>query len=224
MNALADPSRAHVLIAAAPPPTRKGLRLALERDAEIVEVEDGPSAVAYARVTPPDVCVIDLQQQRQRLRTVNELHLRAPGSAVVVITDRLDEDEFMAVVRAGAAGYLPQNVDPARLPFVIRSVMQGETAFPRRFIRRLIDELRGRGSRYTVVLENATVSLTAREWEVVELLRLGYTTREIAERLGISQVTSRRHLGAVEGKLGARSRAELLELLASAEHARANGG
>jgi DNA-binding NarL/FixJ family response regulator len=224
VTALAAPPRALVLIAAAAQPTRKGLRLALEADAEVVEVEDGPSAVAYARVTPPDVCVIDLQQQRQRLRTVNELHVRSPGSAVVVITDRLDEDEFMAVVRAGAAGYLPQNVDPARLPFVVQSVMRGETAFPRRFIRRLIDELRGRGSRYTVVVDGVTATLTAREWEVVELLRLGYSTREIAERLGISQVTSRRHLASVEGKLGARSRAELLELLLAAESARQNGG
>ena len=224
MTALAADSRARVLIAAAPLPTRKGLRLALEGDADVVEVEDGPSAVAYARVTPPDVCMIDLQQQRQRLRTVNELHVRAPHSAVVVITDRLDEDEFMAVVRAGASGYLPQSVDPARLPFVVRSVMAGETAFPRRFIRRLIDELRGRHSRYTIVVDGITATLTAREWEVVELLRLGYSTREIAERLGISQVTSRRHLASVEGKLGVRSRAELLELLAEVEHSRHNGG
>src|SRR4051795_1717921 len=174
MTAVAVERRAQVLIAAAPLPTRTGLRLALEHDADLVEVEDGPSAVATARLSRPDVCVVDLEAQRQRLRTVNELHVRVPSAAVIVLTDRLDEDEFMAVVRAGAAGYLPQTVDPARLPFVVQSVMRGETAFPRRFIRRLIDELRGRGSRYTVVVGGGvTATLTAREWEVVELLRLG---------------------------------------------------
>jgi DNA-binding NarL/FixJ family response regulator len=144
---------------------------------------------------------------------VNELQAGVPEAAVIVLTDRLDEDEFMAVVRAGASGYLPQSVDPSRLPAVVQSVMRGETAFPRRFVRRLIDELRGRGDRYSLSVGGRSVTLTGREWEVVELFRLGYTTREIAERLGISQITARRHLGAVEGKVGARTREELLDVL-----------
>jgi DNA-binding NarL/FixJ family response regulator len=202
-----------VLIAAEALPTRTGLRLALERDVDCVEAGDGPSAVAAARAAQPDVCVIDLEAQRQRLRTVNELQARVPEAAIIVLTDRLDEDEFMAVVRAGAAGYLPANVDPSRLPAVVQSVMRGETAFPRRFVRRLIDELRGRGDRYSLSVEGRSVTLTGREWEVVELFRLGYSTREIAERLGISQITARRHLGAIEAKVGARTRAELLDIL-----------
>jgi DNA-binding NarL/FixJ family response regulator len=202
-----------VLIAAEALPTRTGLRLALERDADCVEAGDGPSAVAAARAAQPDVCVIDLEARRQRLRTVSELQAGVPETAVIVLTDRLDEDEFMAVVRAGAAGYLPQNVDPARLPAVVQSVMRGETAFPRRFVRRLIDELRGRGDRYTLAVGGRSVTLTGREWEVVELFRFGYSTREIAERLGISQITARRHLGAIEAKVGARTRAELMAVL-----------
>lgn len=202
-----------VLIAAEALPTRTGLRLALERDVDCLEAGDGPSAVAAASAAHPDVCVIDLEAQRQRLRTVNELQARVPEAAIIVLTDRLDEDEFMAVVRAGAAGYLPASVDPARLPAVVQSVGRGETAFPRRFVRRLIDELRGRGERYTLSVDGRSVTLTGREWEVVELFRLGYTTREIAERLGISQITARRHLGAVEAKVGARTRAELLDVL-----------
>jgi DNA-binding NarL/FixJ family response regulator len=202
-----------VLIAAEALPTRTGLRLALERDADCVEAGDGPSAVAAARAAQPDVCVIDLEARRQRLRTVSELQAGVPATAVIVLTDRLDEDEFMAVVRAGASGYLPQSVDPSRLPAVVQSVMRGETAFPRRFVRRLIDELRGRGDRYSLSVGERSVTLTGREWEVVELFRLGYTTREIAERLGISQITARRHLGAVEAKVGARTRAQLLDVL-----------
>lgn len=212
MSAIAE-RRAQVLIAAPQLPTRTGLRLALEQEAELLEATDGPSAVATARLALPDVCVIDLEAQRQRLRTVNELHTRVPSSAVIVLTDRLDEDEFMAVVRAGASGYLPQNVDPARLPHVVRSVMRGEPAFPRRFIRRLVDEIRGRSDRYGLQVGGRTVALTTREWEAVELLRLGYSTREIADRLGISQVTARRHVGAVAAKVGVRTRAELLDVL-----------
>ena len=202
-----------VLIAAEALPTRTGLRLALERDVDCVEADDGPSAVAAAGAARPDVCVIDLEARRQRLRTVSELQAQVPEAAVIVLTDRLDEDEFMAVVRAGAAGYLPQSVDPSRLPAVVQSVMRGETAFPRRFVRRLIDELRGRTDRYSLSVEGRAVTLTGREWEVVELFRLGYSTREIAERLGISQITTRRHLGAIEAKVGVHTRAELLDVV-----------
>ncbi len=139
-----------------------------------------------------------------------------PGASVVVMTRRIDEDEFIAAVRAGAIGYLPEGVDPARLPYVVRGLLRGEAAVPRALVARLIDELRGRESRRRrLELRGRTpVELTVREWEVLDLLRQGYSTRSIAELLGISAVTVRRHAGAGHQKLGVRTRAELLRLLA----------
>jgi DNA-binding NarL/FixJ family response regulator len=93
--------------------------------------------------------------------------------------------------------------------------MRGETAVPRRFVSRLVAELRGRDRRRNVILPEARrVVLTSREWEVVELLQRGIDTRGIALSLGISQVTVRRHLSSVEQKLHVSSRRELLDLLA----------
>ena len=87
----------------------------------------------------------------------------------------------MAVVRAGASGYLPQSLDPSRLPFVVRGVMRGEAAIPRRFVARLIDEVRrGERRRNLSIPGRRPVELTGREWEVVELLRQGLPTREMA--------------------------------------------
>ena len=139
-----------------------------------------------------------------------------PGASVVVMTRRLDEDDLIAALRAGAIGYLPEGVDPARLPHVVRGVLRGEAAVPRALVARLIGELRGRdGRRRRLELHGRTpVELTAREWEVVDLLRQGNSTRSIAELLGISAVTVRRHVGAARQKLGVRTRAELLRLLA----------
>ena len=133
------------------------------------------------------------------------------------MTRRIDEEEFIAAVRAGAIGYLLEGVDPARLPFVIRSVMRGEAAVPRALVPRLIEELRGRERRrrHLDLYERKRVELTGREWEVVDLLGKGLSTRAIAELLGISAVTVRRHISAVHGKLGVQSRAELLRLLAT---------
>jgi DNA-binding NarL/FixJ family response regulator len=88
-------------------------------------------------------------------------------------------------------------------------------AVPRAFVARMIDELRGRERRrrHLDLRERRRVELTAREWEVVELLRQRLSTHEIAVRLGISQVTVRRHLSGVLQKVGVATRDEVLRLL-----------
>ena len=214
MTATASTRRAHVLIAAERLPTRVGLRLALEAEARCTEVADADSAVEAAVRERPDVCLLGLDTSAQRLRVVNELASRVPSAAVILLASRLDEEEFLAAVRAGASGYLTQDLDPARLPYVVQGAMRGEPAVPRRFVSRLLEELRTRERRRSVVLEGkGRVALTTREWEVVELLLRAATTSEIALELGVAPVTVRRHLGSVERKLGVTTRAEVVELL-----------
>ena len=131
----------------------------------------------------PDVCLLGLDPSGQGLRVVNEIATRVPSACVILLTNQLDEEEFMAAVRAGASGYLTQSLDPARLPFVVQGALRGEPAVPRRFVSRLLDELRTRERRRTVVLAGkGRVALTAREWEVAEMLLRSATTSEIAER------------------------------------------
>jgi DNA-binding NarL/FixJ family response regulator len=133
---------------------------------------------------------------------------------VILLTSKLDEEEFMAAVRAGASGYLTNRLDPARLPHVVQGAMRGEPAVPRKFVSRLLDELRTREHRRSVVLEGkGRIALTAREWEVVELLLRSASTSDIAAELGVAPVTVRRHVGSVERKLGVTTRAQVVELL-----------
>ena len=208
--------RARVLIATDHVATRTGVRLALAGAADCSEAGDTDSAVAAALREQPDVCVVDFDPPGRAIRAAAEIVSKVPRASVVVMTRRIDEEEFIAAVRAGAIGYLPEGVDPARLPYVIRSLMRGEAAVPRALVPRLIDELRGReGRRHLDLFERKPVELTGREWEVVDLLRKGMSTRSIADLLGISAVTVRRHVSAVHGKLGVNSRAELLRLLAT---------
>ena len=208
--------RARVLIAADHLATRTGVRLALAGAADCSEAGDTDSAVAAALREQPDVCVVDFDPPGRAIRAAAEIVSKVPRASVVVMTRRIDEEEFIAAVRAGAIGYLPEGVNPARLPYVIRSLMRGEAAVPRALVPRLIDELRGReGRRHLDLFERKPVELTGREWEVVDLLRKGMSTRSIADLLGISAVTVRRHVSAVHGKLGVNSRAELLRLLAT---------
>lgn len=217
MSAVAPPRRTHVLIAAERLPTRVGLRLALEPEARCTEAADAESAVNAAIRDRPDVCLLGLDSSGQGLRAANEIAARVPSAAVVILTDRLDEEEFMAAVRAGVSGYLTTSLDPSRLLPVVQGALRGEPAVPRKFVSRLLDELRTRERRRSVVLEGrGRVALTTREWDAVELLRRGATTAEIADELGVAPVTVRRHLGSVEQKLGVTTRAEVLKLLSEA--------
>lgn len=216
MNTAAPAKRAHVLIAAERLPTRVGLRLALEPEARCTEAADAQSAVDAAVRDRPDVCLLGLGSSGQGLRLVNEIHTRVPSSAVIFLTNKLDEEEFMAAVRAGASGYLTQSLDPKRLPYVVQGALRGEPAVPRRFVSRLLDELRTRERRRTVVLAGkGRVALTAREWEVAEMLLRSASTSEIATELGVAPVTVRRHVGSVEQKLGVSTRAEVVALLSA---------
>ena len=206
-----------MLIAAERLPTRVGLRLALEPGARCTEADDAESAVDAAVRDRPDVCLLGLDGAGQGLRAANEIASRVPTAAVILLTNRLDEEEFMAAMRAGASGYLTNSLDPSRLSHVVEGAMRGEPAVPRKFVSRLLDELRTRDRRRSVVLEGrGRVALTAREWDVVDLLLRSATTSEIAAELGVAPVTVRRHLGSVEQKLGVTTRAEVVELLGAA--------
>lgn len=193
---------------------RARLRLALEGDASCSEAVDADGAVAAAVRERPDVCLLSLKAGN-RLRAAAEIVSQVPSVAVIVLSNRPDEEEFMAAMRGGAAGYLPQSLDPERLPFVVRSALRGEPSVPRRFVARLLAELKSQTqARRTFVRVGAErVPLTIRESEVVELLRRGASTSEIAAELGIAPVTVRRHIGSIERKLGVADRAGVIRLL-----------
>jgi len=199
-------TRVRVLIAA-DEDARTGVRLALSDAADCDEVDDAAAAAAAVR-DHPDVCVV------RSVRTAAEITSQLPGAAVVVMTERIDEDECLAAIYAGAAGYVSDQIDPSRLPHVISDVMHGGTAVPRALVGRLVAELRGRERRrHLAVRERPGIELTAREAQMVDGLRRGLSTREIARDLGISEVTVRRHISGVHHKLGVSRRADLLELL-----------
>jgi DNA-binding NarL/FixJ family response regulator len=146
---------------------------------------------------------------------VTEIASRAPSVQVIVLTNRPDEEEFMAAMRGGAAGYLSQSLNPERLPHVVRSALRGEPAVPRRFVARLLAELESqtRARRTFVRVGKERIPLTIRESEVVVLLQRGASTAEIASELGIAPVTVRRHISSIEQKLGVANRAGVLRLL-----------
>jgi DNA-binding NarL/FixJ family response regulator len=110
-------------------------------------------------------------------------------------------EDLLECVRAGAIGYVPGALNAERLRRIIRAVAANEAVIPRSMILELLLELRGGGGGADV--------LTAREAQVLRMLRRGHTTAEIAQRLHIAPVTVRRHISELVHKLGVEDRSAL---------------
>jgi DNA-binding NarL/FixJ family response regulator len=204
-----------VLIAERAGPTRAGLRLALSGPhfEVVAEAGDREGAVAAALEHRPDVALVSTDLPDGGIEAARAVVERVPATKVVVLSARLDGQELVAAVLAGAIGYLSKEISAERLPLALEGVLRGEVALPRRYTQQLLDELRGRHLERTVVAARASSPLTDREWEVLRLLGDGATTIEIAQRLGIAEVTVRRHVSAVLGKLSVADRAGAIEVL-----------
>jgi DNA-binding NarL/FixJ family response regulator len=193
-----------VLIADDHAPTRAGVRGALSEGGftVVAEATRADAAVDGARRERPDVCVLDINMPGGGIAAAAQITAQLPGTAVVMLTVSRDDDDLFASLRAGARGYLLKDMDPARLGPALRGVLSGEAALPRTLVARLIGEFSAGGRRPSLPLvRRRGATLTAREGEVLELLRDELTTAEIAHRLGVADVTVRRHVSAILAKL-----------------------
>ena len=207
-----------VLVADDHPAIRAGVRRVLAADGFTVcaEVGDGDGAVEAAMRERPDLCLIGTGIGGGGVRAVAAISEQVPSSAIVMFADTLNEEELFDALRAGATGYILKDADPARLPFVLRGVLAGEAALPRRLAAWVIDEFRSRDRRRSALLSRQHgAELTVREWQVVEALRDQLSTAAIAERLSVSPVTVRRHVSEIVRKLGVSDRDAAARLIES---------
>jgi DNA-binding NarL/FixJ family response regulator len=147
------------------------------------------------------------------LDAAREITTQRPRVRLVIVSDHPSGEELVDAVLAGASGYLGRDVSEHRLPIVLRAVLAGEAALPRRHTHHLLESLRGRDVRRALVTAQAKGPLSDREWEVLELLVDGAPTAEIARRLRISAVTVRRHVSSMCAKLGVPDRASAVAML-----------
>jgi DNA-binding NarL/FixJ family response regulator len=196
-----------VLIADDHAVVRQGLRtfLELQEDIDVVgEAADGEAALAAAAELEPDVVLMDLVMPRLDGVAAIE-RLRASGSTarVIVLTSFLDEGKVLPAVRAGAAGYLLKDVEPAELVGAIRTVDRGEALLHPAVAARVLQELTadaGRAERHD--------ALTAREREVLALVARGRANKAIAFELGVAEKTIKTHVGNILAKLGLSDRTQ----------------
>jgi DNA-binding NarL/FixJ family response regulator len=211
-----------VVVAGGHLPTRTGIRLVLEGNGFKIcaEAPDANGAVAAVFREKPELCLVDADLPGGAMLAVARITTHAPGTDTVVLAAEADEQGVVDALHAGASGYLPLEGEPEGLIRALRAVRRGEPAVPRSLLGPLVDQFRVRERRRRISVRGGfEVALTRRQSEVLELLREGLSTAEMAARLGLSPVTVRRHLSLVLEKLGVSDRAEARHLLEEDESA-----
>jgi NarL family two-component system response regulator LiaR len=195
-----------VLIADDHAVVRQGLRtfLELQEDIEVVaDVADGEAALRAAVEHEPDVVLMDLVMPGMGgVEAIGALREVRPEARVLVLTSFLDDEKLFPAVRAGAAGYLLKDVEPAELVRAIRTVDAGEALLHPAVAARLMEEF---AETERPVAEEA---LTAREREVLELIARGLPNKLIARDLQIAEKTVKTHVSSILSKLGLTDRTQ----------------
>lgn len=194
---------------------RDGLRSLLSAHGiEVVgEARNGREAVRLARDERPDVVLMDLTMPEvDGLTAIRLLRSEVPDAKVVVLTASDDDDDLFEAIKAGALGYLLKDLESDRFLELLAGAAEGEPALTASLARKLLLELGRSGDAGSAAGARATgAHLTDREMEVLELLVAGTAgTRQLAERLGISQNTVKFHLRNILDKLHLHSRAEAI--------------
>jgi DNA-binding NarL/FixJ family response regulator len=193
---------------------RSGVRTELGGAAEVVgEAADVPEAVAGIRVTVPDVVLLDVHLPGGGGRAVLE-QLRAELPAVRWLALSVSDaaEDVIAVIRAGARGYVTKSISGAELRDAVRRVADGDVVFSPRLAGFVLDAFSATGPAAPAAdpaTDPGLDLLSAREREVMQLLARGYTYREIGSRLFISVKTVESHASNVLRKLQLSNRNEL---------------
>jgi two-component system, NarL family, nitrate/nitrite response regulator NarL len=126
------------------------IRLAVREELEgrrgfaiCAEAADREAAVEAARLERPDLCLLDVCMPGNGISATAEILEFVPETRVVLMTIAASDEDMLAALAAGAAGYLVKDVDFGRLALILADVASGELAYPRRLMRLLVDERRG---------------------------------------------------------------------------------
>lgn len=170
-------------------------------------------AIALAHEHRPDVALLDIHMPGGGIHAAREITRTLPTTAVVMLTQSAEDDDLFDSLRAGASGYLLKDTDPGRLVDALRGVLDGEAAMSPTLVARVLAEFQAPARRRFVRRSSAAAKLSAREWEVMELLAEGLTTDVVARRLFLSPTTVRVHVSGVLRKLRVKDRESAFKAL-----------
>jgi DNA-binding NarL/FixJ family response regulator len=192
---------------------RAGVRAELDGLVEVVgEAGDVDGAVREIVEKTPDVVLLDVHLPGGGgVEILRRLATEAPGAKCLALSVSDDPEDVIAVIRAGARGYVTKTIAPAELADAIRRVQDDDAVFSPRLAGFVLDAFAsGTAAPPTAAASDADLDqLTPREREVLRHIARGYLYKEIAQRLGISVKTVEAHVSAVLRKLQLSTRHEL---------------
>ncbi len=187
---------------------REGLKYYLETENDlkvVAEAEDGAEAAEKAAHFKPDVILIDLIMPGvDGVEGTRKCLAASPGSKVIILTSKAEDNLVLPALRAGALSYLLKDVSADDLVRTIRSSAAGKSTLHPIAASRMMQEISG--DQETAALHKA---ISSREMEVLELIALGLGNREIGEKLFISERTVKTHVTHLLEKLDLRDRTQL---------------
>lgn len=200
------------------PVFRQGLRDVLEAESDFVvvgEAGNGKEALRLALDLAPDVIVMDVNIPNMNgLQVTRRLQQERAPSSVLMLTAYDDAEQVFHAIRAGASGYFPKDVTPARLIEAIRHIRQGyyvigETVMDEAqlaaWLLKATERFGGEGG---AGADDPPVSLSPREMEILQYITHGMSNKAIAHRLGISHQTVKNHMTVILHKLNVADRTQ----------------
>lgn len=183
---------------------RKGLRtfLSLDSELEIVgEASDGEEAVKMAHQLKPDVVLMDIKMPKMDgIAATGAIRRDLPDTEVIALTSVLEDASVVGAVRAGAIGYLLKDTEADELCRAIKAAATGQVQLSPQAAARLMREVR--------TPDESPETLSERETDVLRLLARGYSNKEIAQDLSLSEKTVKTHVSNILGKLNVPSRTQ----------------
>ncbi len=200
-----------ILLADDHPVVRRGLRAMLEdtEDIEVVgEATGGLDAVQQVDRLEPSVVLMDVSfGDLDGIEATRQITRAHPNTSIIMLTVHDSEAYLVEAVRAGAAGYLTKDCSPELLQHAVRSIAGGGTLVRGDLLRRAVDGLvHHSGDRANGAALAAR--LTKRELEILRLVAQGHNNRTICRELFLAEVTVKKHVQNIIGKLGVSDRTQ----------------
>jgi DNA-binding NarL/FixJ family response regulator len=204
--------RLRILLADDHATVRQGLKLLIDSqpDMSVVgEASDGESVVQQAAQLTPDIVVMDVSMPRMNgLVAARQLKRAQPGTAIVALTRHDDDTYLEELLRAGASGYVLKQSAPLEFLQAIRAVAAGGVYIDPALTSRVADGLLASGSEGAIDQRRGQIS--DRESEVLRLIAIGHSNKEVATQLNISVKTVEVHRTNAMRKLGLTGRVDIV--------------
>jgi DNA-binding NarL/FixJ family response regulator len=186
---------------------RAGLRCLLsgERGLEVAgEAANGRDALALCRRVQPDVALVDVRMpDMDGLAVARAVKRESPATTVILFTMYENADYLVEALKAGASGYLLKGASKREIVSTVRQVLAGESVLHSELVLQLLRRLSG-----TTGEPGTGQQLTRREHDVLGLIALGQTNRQIAETLSLTVSTVKTHVEHLIGKLSVSDRTQ----------------